>query len=120
MPAWLVTVDLDLSRSGSQHTGDHLEQRALAGTVRPNDGHPLTGVQVERNFIQNNACLVAHADFDGFQDGFAAFMVYAMPGKGGLADFFKQLHTVSFTGLCNLQSCAFRHYLSASTMVLTL
>jgi len=52
VPGRAGTVDIYHSAARRQYPGDHLEKRALAGAVRPNDCHLFPSVQVEGDVMQ--------------------------------------------------------------------
>jgi len=60
--------DPNLPTCRVQNAGNHLEQRALSGTVGANDGNPLTELQAKRDVIERGCAVIAHRQLQNLQD----------------------------------------------------
>jgi hypothetical protein len=76
MPAGLVAKDANLASRGLAHPGNGFEQCALAGPIRADHGHPLTGLDLQINIM--DGCKMIVLNFQASQ-----------PYGAGLACMFK-------------------------------
>jgi hypothetical protein len=61
-PADLLGRERDRAGGRAQRAGEDLQQRRLAGAVRPDHGHALAGGDLERDVAQRLAGAVALGD----------------------------------------------------------
>src|SRR5574339_127489 len=75
MPARTRAEDAHFTGRRLQHTGDHLEQRALPGAIRPNHRDALSLMQVKSDVVKRLTPVIAKSDVPHIEDGLVSFVM---------------------------------------------
>jgi hypothetical protein len=64
----VAVADEDLARVGLDEAAQDVQQRRLAGAVRPDDAEHLPGLDRERYGVEGGETAETHAHFTDFED----------------------------------------------------
>src|ERR1700676_3622668 len=79
-----VSAEPDSAAIGWIGAGEHIDQRGLAGTVRPDDADPVAALHADRKIIDDAAIAISPADVFGFDDQLAGLVGFG-GGEVGVA-----------------------------------